>query len=96
METLREFLIKTWGETVLGSPELLAEGVDEDYDEEISRKFVHEVWSQKSWLVIAGESAVVSAPSNLVVFRSDEITDEMSEQGDWEEVLDSPGLRVGL
>ena len=96
METLREFLINTWGETVLDSPKLLAEGVNEDYNEEISRKFVHEVWSQKSWLVIAGESAVVSAPSNIVVFRADEITDEMLEQGDWEEVMDSPAPRVGM
>lgn len=95
METLREFLIKTWGETVLDNPKLLAEGVDEDYDEEISRKFMHEVWSQKSWLVVAGESAVVSAPSTIVVFRADEITDEMLEQGDWEEVMDSPEPETG-
>jgi hypothetical protein len=71
--------------------------VDEDFDEVVSRKFVYKENSgQKSWLVIAGESAVVSAPADIVVFRADEITDEMLEEGDWEEVMDSPGPRVGL
>lgn len=96
METLREFLIREWGDSALDSPELLAEGVDEDFDEPISRKFRHENGGQKSWLVVAGESAIVSAPANIVVFRADEITDEMLEQGGWEEVLEAPGPKVGL
>ena len=81
MQTLREFLVREWGEEVLDNTELINAGADEDYSEEITARYFDE--NHQSRLVVAGDTAIISAPANIIVMRADEITDEYIADGGW-------------
>ena len=74
--TLRQFLVAAWGgESILTNQELTATGTEVDYDEPIEFAFRHlENSNEYSYLVIAGDSAVLSAPSNLFTVSVDDLT----------------------
>lgn len=80
METLREFLVKEWGEEVLSSEELITACADMDYDKRVTAKYRAD---DSSTLVVAGDSAIISAPANIVVMSADDIDDDFLNDGGW-------------